>query len=43
LARVFSELKRINFQGHYVIEREAGTQRVADITTAKALVEKALS
>lgn len=39
----FSELKRLNFQGHYVIEREAGSQRVADIRTAKALVEGALN
>jgi L-ribulose-5-phosphate 3-epimerase len=35
----FAALKQLNFTGDFVIEREAGTQRVADIRAAKALVE----
>jgi sugar phosphate isomerase/epimerase len=36
----FATLQQLNFQGHFVIEREAGTQRVADIISARAVVEK---
>ena len=36
----FAGLKEINFRGNLCIEREAGTQRVADIQTARELVEK---
>ncbi|HWI57947.1 MAG TPA: sugar phosphate isomerase/epimerase family protein [Bacillota bacterium] len=36
----FATLKQLNFNGNFVIEREAGTQRVADIKTAKAVVEQ---
>jgi len=36
----FSGLNEIHFTGNYVIEREAGTQRVADVRTAMSLVEK---
>jgi sugar phosphate isomerase/epimerase len=36
----FSVLKEIHFTGNFVIEREAGTQRVADVRTAKSLVEQ---
>ncbi len=36
----FATLKQINFVGDFVIEREAGEQRVADIRTAKAVVER---
>lgn len=36
----FSALKDAGFTGDLVIEREAGDQRVADIRTAKAMVEK---
>jgi L-ribulose-5-phosphate 3-epimerase len=35
-------LKRLNYAGDLVIEREAGRQRVADIKTAKEMVEKSL-
>jgi sugar phosphate isomerase/epimerase len=35
----FRVLKESNFNGHLAIEREAGSQRVADIMTAKQLVE----
>jgi sugar phosphate isomerase/epimerase len=34
----FFALKKINFTGDLVIEREAGTQRVADICTARMVV-----
>jgi sugar phosphate isomerase/epimerase len=37
----FTALDELGFEGNLVIEREAGTQRVADIRTAKAVVEKA--
>jgi len=37
----FKTLKRLNYPGDLVIEREAGNQRVADIRTAKEVVEKA--
>ena len=37
----FQTLKQLNFAGDFVIEREAGSQRVADIRAAKAVVEKA--
>jgi L-ribulose-5-phosphate 3-epimerase len=36
----FSVLKEIHFTGNLVVEREAGTQRVADVRTAKSLVEQ---
>jgi len=35
----FRALKQFDFSGDFVIEREAGSQRVADIRTAKAMVE----
>ena len=36
----FSTLKEVGFSGDFCIEREAGTQRVEDIRTARELVEK---
>lgn len=36
----FATLKELNYQGDYVIEREAGNQRVADIQAAKGVVAK---
>jgi sugar phosphate isomerase/epimerase len=36
----FTTLKELNYQGSFVIEREAGSQRVADIRTAKEVVTK---
>jgi sugar phosphate isomerase/epimerase len=39
----FATLKAINFSGDFVIEREAGNQRVTDICTAKRVVEQAAS
>lgn len=36
----FATLKKLLYSGNYVIEREAGNQRVADIRTARELVEK---
>lgn len=36
----FVTLKQLNFAGNLVIEREAGEQRIADIRTAKTLVER---
>jgi sugar phosphate isomerase/epimerase len=38
----FDTLTKLNFSGAAVIEREAGNQRVADIRTAKELVEKGM-
>jgi L-ribulose-5-phosphate 3-epimerase len=38
--RFFATLKKLHFTGNFVIEREAGDQRVADICTGKAVVEK---
>jgi sugar phosphate isomerase/epimerase len=35
----FATLNQLNFTGDFVIEREAGTQRVADILQARELVE----
>jgi len=35
----FAALKELNFNGNFVIEREAGTQRVADIIQARKVVE----
>lgn len=35
----FAVLREIGFTGHCCIEREAGTQRVADIITARKMVE----
>jgi len=36
----FAALKAAGYAGHVVIEREAGTSRVADIRAAKAIVEQ---
>ncbi|HEY3856145.1 MAG TPA: sugar phosphate isomerase/epimerase family protein [Verrucomicrobiae bacterium] len=36
----FAALRDLKFSGYYVIEREAGTQRVADIRAAKLVVER---
>jgi sugar phosphate isomerase/epimerase len=36
----FATLRNVGFKGDYVIEREAGDQRVADIRTAKEMVRK---
>ncbi len=36
----FATLDELNFAGDFVIEREAGTQRVADIRQARKLAEK---
>jgi sugar phosphate isomerase/epimerase len=38
----FSTLEEVHFRGNLVIEREAGTQRVEDICTARELIEKTL-
>jgi len=35
----FATLKRLKFKGNFVIEREAGNQRVVDIKTARGVVE----
>jgi L-ribulose-5-phosphate 3-epimerase len=37
----FAALKQLRFTGDFVIEREAGNQRVEDIRIAKGVVEKA--
>jgi sugar phosphate isomerase/epimerase len=36
----FTTLRELNFAGDFVIEREAGTQRILDIISAKAVVER---
>jgi sugar phosphate isomerase/epimerase len=36
----FAALRQVNYTGDFVIEREAGSQRVADIQTAKEVVAK---
>jgi sugar phosphate isomerase/epimerase len=36
----FATLRELDFQGDFVIEREAGSRRAADIVTARELVEK---
>jgi sugar phosphate isomerase/epimerase len=36
----FATLRQLNFSGYCCIEREAGQQRVSDIRTAKATVER---
>ena len=36
----FATLRELNYNGDFVIEREAGSQRVADIRTAKDVVAK---
>jgi len=36
----FSALQELNFKGDLVIEREAGNQRVADIRTAREMIER---
>ena len=38
----FAALKEMNYRGDLVIEREAGTQRVADIRTAREVVLKSV-
>ncbi len=38
--KFFATFKQVIFNANLAIEREAGTQRVADIRTAKAVVEK---
>lgn len=38
--RFFATLQELRFAGHCCIEREAGTQRVADIRTARQLTEQ---
>jgi L-ribulose-5-phosphate 3-epimerase len=39
----FATLKELSYTGNLCIEREAGTQRVADIITARQMVEKITS
>jgi len=39
--RFFATLRELNFAGDFVIEREAGDQRVADIRTANEVVRRA--
>jgi sugar phosphate isomerase/epimerase len=39
----FAALDQIHYRGHLVIEREAGSQRVADICTARELIIRLLS
>lgn len=39
----FGVLKEVKFSGDYVVEREAGSQRVTDVKTAKALIERCLA
>jgi sugar phosphate isomerase/epimerase len=36
----FATLKQLDFSGNFVIEREAGARRVADVRAAKMVVEK---
>jgi L-ribulose-5-phosphate 3-epimerase len=36
----FATLQRLKFEGNFVIEREAGTRRIPDIISARAVVEK---
>jgi L-ribulose-5-phosphate 3-epimerase len=36
----FATLRELNYQGDFVIEREAGSQRVADIRAARAVCER---
>jgi hypothetical protein len=36
-------LNHLNFLGNFVIEREAGEKRIADIRSAKDVVEKNFS
>jgi L-ribulose-5-phosphate 3-epimerase len=38
----FATLQQLNFEGNLVIEREAGRQRVPDIISARAVVQKTL-
>jgi len=37
----FTTLERLNFKGDFVIEREAGNQRVADVRTAREVIARA--
>ncbi len=37
----FATLKQVGFTGDFVIEREAGNERVSDIRTAREMIEKA--
>jgi sugar phosphate isomerase/epimerase len=39
----FRALEEFHFDGNLVIEREAGSQRIADVKTAKALIERCLA
>jgi sugar phosphate isomerase/epimerase len=39
-AAFFATLLELNYTGDFVIEREAGKQRVADIRTARDVVAK---
>ncbi len=39
-AEFFATLRAVNFHGHCCIEREAGTNRVGDIRTAREIVER---
>jgi len=36
----FATLRELNYTGDFVVEREAGSQRVADVRTARAMVGK---
>jgi len=36
----FATIQQLNLAGNFVIEREAGTRRIADIILARAVVEK---
>jgi L-ribulose-5-phosphate 3-epimerase len=38
----FAMLQQLNFEGNFVIEREAGARRIPDIISARAVVEKNL-
>ncbi len=39
----FAALKQVGFAGDFVIEREAGNQRIEDIRAARTMVERSLS
>jgi L-ribulose-5-phosphate 3-epimerase len=38
----FAALQAVNYNGNFALEREAGSQRVADLRTARAVVEESL-
>jgi sugar phosphate isomerase/epimerase len=42
-AAFFATLRRVKFEGDYVIEREAGGRRIPDIILARAVVERNLA